>query len=306
MCNVVCCSYTADIVLTADRLLAADTLLTAEILHLTSVTVAEDALRCLVVRPGMAFQPDGHDSWFLCLANLRWCFLGWPFSAVGDDGQAWQLDPAGSLQPFFMHKMDQYQCTCVNPVMNPGSQTIQLELGDVELPLRCFLRFFSGDLVQHQLVFLAEIHGHAVSQTKARVALLELLALEVGDQEFADSVVKSDPICKKKVAAGAQDDGRDERDVQDELAEIILETMDREELSDFKDILKRVSSKEKTKKKVKWQKLFEQHMVQWQSINMFRSQWVSVFGPVSSQFVEVVFVMLFKPRFWICGCVCVS
>lgn len=296
MCNVVCCSYTADILLTADRLLAADTLLTAEILHLTSVTVAEDALRCLVVRPGMAFQPDGHDSWFLCLANLRWCFLGWPFSAVGDDGL---------LQPFFMHKMDQYQCTCVNPVMNPGSQTIQLELGDVELPLRCFLRFFSGDLVQHQLVFLAEIHGHAVSQTKARVALLELLALEVGDQEFADSVVKSDPICKKKVAAGAQDDGRDERDVQDELAEIILETMDREELSDFKDILKRVSSKEKTKKKVKWQKLFEQHMVQWQSINMFRSQWVSVFGPVSSQFVEVVFVMLFKPRFWICGCVCV-
>ena len=137
------------------------------------------------------------------------------------------------------------------------------------------------------------------------MALLELLALEVGDQEFADSVVKSDPICKKKVAAGAQDDGRDERDVQDELAEIILETMDREELSDFKDILKRVSSKEKTKKKVKWQKLFEQHMVQWQSINMFRSQWVSVFGPVSSQFVEVVFVMLFKPRFWICGCVCV-
>ena len=138
MCNVVCCSYAADILLTADRLLAADTLLTAEILHLTSVTVAEDALRCLVVRPGMAFQPDGHDSWFLCLANLRWCFLGWPFSAVGDDGQAWQLDPAGLLQPFFMHKMDQYQCTCVNPVMNPGSQTIQLELGDVELPLRCF------------------------------------------------------------------------------------------------------------------------------------------------------------------------
>ena len=67
-------------------------------------------------------------------------------------------------------------------------------------------------------------------------------------------------VQKSTATASGSDETRDDDDIQDELAELILESMDKDEIGDFKDILQRVSSKEKMKKKLKWQKLFEKHM----------------------------------------------
>ena len=206
----------------------------------------------------MAFQPASSERRFLCVSNLRWCIVGWPFAF---DDAAWYLDPCGSCEFFFMHQLDgQYTCSSVEPYMTTDHK-IALEFADFGNPLRCCLEFFSDDLVQHQLIFLAELCGYQVSKTKARKSLLELLALHVGDDEFAAKVVDRDPKCRKSTAtASGSDETRDDDDIQDELAELILESMDKDEIGDFKDILQRVSSKEKMKKKLKWQKLFEKHM----------------------------------------------
>ena len=169
------------------------------------------------------------------------------------------LDPCGTASIFFMHKMDDFECSSVEPALQLEEGKIAAHFHGFEISLRCCLRFFSSDLVQHELLFIAELCGHEVSKTKGRAALLELLALQVGDQDFADSVVQADEKCKRKASAG--ENGEDnERDWQDDLAEMILESMDREDLSEFTHILKRVSTKDKMKKKLKWANLLEKHL----------------------------------------------
>eukprot|EP00435_Cladocopium_sp_Y103_P017078 s1285_g4.t1 len=220
----------------------------------------QDALSCIVIRPGMAFQRPGSGERFLCVCNLRWCIIGWPFCLVtNEDSEVYYLDPHGAASIFFMHKMDDFECSSVGPALQLEEGKIAAHFDGFEASLPCCLRSFSSDLVQHELLFIADLCGHQVSKTKGRADLLQLLALQVGDQDFADRVVQADEKCKKKASAGENGED-DEREWQDDLAEMILESMDREDLSDFKDILKRVSTKEKMKKKIKWANLLEKHV----------------------------------------------
>ena len=171
----------------------------------------QDALSCIVIRPGMAFQRPGSEDRFLCVSNLRWCIIGWPFCLVtNEDKEEYYLDPCGSASIFFMHKMDDFECSSVEPALQLEEGKIAAHFDVFENSLRCCLRFFSSDLVQHELLFIAELCGNQVSKTKGRAALLELLALQVGDQDFADCVVQADAKCKKKASAGGngEDDER--------------------------------------------------------------------------------------------------
>ena len=80
--------------------------------------------------------------------------------------------------------------------------------------------------------------------------MLEMIALTCGDEEFASTVVKEDPKAKK-TSTDDTEPVDDDEDVgpEDELAKLILESMDKDELTDFKDILKNVQTKGKNLKK---------------------------------------------------------
>lgn len=187
--------------------------------------------------------------------------MAWPFEA--DAEGTWVLDPVGTVSLHFVHKVNQCECSYAKPMMNPNTKTIQVALDEFVHPLRCCLEFFSAELVHHQLITIAEICGLKVSKNMARAAVLRVLAGHCGDEAFADQIVNNDP---KSRAANSEDAIGVCDDPQDELAELILESMDREELADFKDIVNRVSGKEKVLKKRKWQMLLQKHLkVIWQS-----------------------------------------
>lgn len=220
----------------------------------------EDALCCIVIRPGMAFRFQDSEKCYLCVANLRWCIMGWPFEK-GDAEGTWALDPVGAVSIHFMYKLDQCQCSFAKPMLNPN-KTIDLALDDFVHPVRCCLEFYTAELVHHQLICIAELCGLCISKNLPRSEVLRALALHCGDEEFAEKIVSNDP----KSRAKSSDDMGDLDNPADDLAELILESMDKEELSDFKEILNRVSGKEKVLKKRKWQMLLQKHLqVIWQS-----------------------------------------
>lgn len=197
----------------------------------------------------MAFHERGHDKVrLLCLSNLRWCVIGWPLRSGSDEGH-WILDPSAQATVIFMTAMNQYLCSVVKPEINQKSKRLEVSCDQFQPALRCCLESFSSELVHHQLIFIAQLCGLQVSSGKSRADVLTALALHVGDQAFAEQIVNSDAKCNKKEPKRSDDD---------ELAEHILDTMDKEELSDFKDILKRVSAK--VAKKKKWQAMLQKHL----------------------------------------------
>jgi hypothetical protein len=107
-------------------------------------------------------------------------------------------------------------------------------------------QIFSEQLVFRDLEFLAKsLFDMKKTGSKTRADLLKELATEVGGRDFAEEVLESVKFTRKRKV--------DETDF-DELADLLLEAMDKDEATEFSDIKTFLSKKKKTEVAQRWQK----------------------------------------------------
>lgn len=200
---------------------------------------------CMVLQSGMAFKDADHESGFtyVCLCNLRWAVLAWPLVELQDGLHI--LDPDGRLSWHFVLKNDAFQAAIMEPSLVPGVG-IACKISEWNPPVRVLLRFFSEQLVFRDLEFLAKsLFDMKKTGSKTRADLLKELATEVGGRDFAEEVLESVKFTRQRKV--------DETDF-DELADLLLEAMDKDEATEFSDIKTFLSKKKKTEVAQRWQK----------------------------------------------------
>ena len=219
--------------------------------------MAEDALVCIVLRPGMIFRTirapaddDGAGDVFVVVANLKWGLLVWPMIPL--DAGMWQLRPSSRLQWYFTTSPDEHEASDAIPVLTDFGLAVQP--AHWERSAKAMLRSFSLDLTFGDLVFIGTLFGLENPKRHSRAELLRLLSMKLGDEEFACVVRANEELQGKQKRSGneSQDKDDDGFDSDDSLAEIVLDNMDGGEIDDFKELKKRVSNRHTQNKKRKW------------------------------------------------------
>ena len=205
----------------------------------------------MVFRP--KFSLDGqpvNDQIFIVVANLKWGLLVWPLRRL-DNGTLQFVRPGG-LEWYFTTRCDQHDASDAVPVLTDVG--ISAAATQWEPSVKALLRNFSLGLTFGDLCLVATFLGIQSPKNLSRANLVNQLALQVGDQDFAEHVRSSEDSGKKRKAKSGtdgecHDDGFDS---DDSLAELLLDNMDAAELDDFKELKKRVNERHTVNKKRKW------------------------------------------------------
>ena len=205
---------------------------------------------CLVLQPGMAFKhqaptrPWESDDTFICIANLRWAVLAWPLIRCQDQ-EAMTLDPNGKLHWCCVLRPDLFQAAVAEPSLSRNQ--IVLSLPEWQPAVKVLLQSSKSDLLVHRdLCFLADVHfGVEKPGGMNRAEILKAIAFEVGGSDLVDQV-SSQEAQKSKTKL-------DDDDPADDLAQLLLESMDKAELDDFKGLKEQLEKKRRTKKSSQWQ-----------------------------------------------------
>ena len=205
---------------------------------------SQDAQMCMVLQSGMAFRDlsDDRGAAYICLCNLRWAVLAWPLLQLGGDQHI--LDPAGQVSWHFVLRADEFEAAIAQPSFVPGVG-IGCELTEWQPALQVVLKEFSGKLLFRELEALAKSCGMKKTGGMSRWELLSELAFAVGGPDFAEEVKESAPNDRKRKVDEAG---------FDDLAELLLEAMDKDEAAEFSDVKTQLTKKQKSELTSRWQK----------------------------------------------------
>lgn len=203
----------------------------------------------VVLQPGMAFRWKVDESAvFVCLASLKWGVLAWALKHHSMD--AWRLDTSQIIEWKFILDVAQIEAAEAVPLLENESG-VKVMLGNWEPVVKTALRLRSTRLTVLDLKIIGTVgFGMRDSEVDAllRLDLLKVLALKVGDQEFAEQVRLAN-VNKKSEDEG--DDGWEEGEAS-ELANMLFEMLDPSDMQEFRDLKDAVDKKEKAKKNRQW------------------------------------------------------
>ena len=204
----------------------------------------------MVVRPKVSYLGDEVSSQlFLVVANLKWGLLVWPMKM--SDGGSLQLASPSALEWYFTISCDHQDASHALPLL--ADIRVVAAPTHWEHPVNAMLRNYSTEMTFGDLCHVANLVGLKDARKISRADLLKSMALHVGDQDLADTVLAKENKGKKKATAAADPECEDDGfDSDDSLAELLLDNMDGPEVDDFKQLKQRVNDRHAVNKKRKW------------------------------------------------------
>ena len=148
---------------------------------------------------------------FVCLASLKWGVLAWALKHHSMD--AWRLDTSQIIEWKFILDVAQIEAAEAVPLLENESG-VKVMLGNWEPVVKTALRLRSTRLTVLDLKIIGTVgFGMRDSEVDAllRLDLLKVLALKVGDQEFAEQVRLAN--VNKKVRMRVMTAGKKEKQV---------------------------------------------------------------------------------------------
>lgn len=187
----------------------------------------------------MLLQQRSSEETFLCLGNRHWAAMAWPVVAFGARGNHYKLNISQGATFVFAFEPSDWVAAPVSVFMLDGVGVIlRPQIAFEPLP-QAALRQSSSAVTFGDLSIIAKAVGLEEVRHMSRANLISLICDQLGDPAFKDFIQSQEGthVNKEKVPKNP------------ELTSLLLEGLDKDEVSEFKELQKHVSPKSQVKRK---------------------------------------------------------